>query len=1424
MRLAKLSSLLIVVALLIPVLSMLTYPSNIISSSQTNHPEKPLFIPLAQSGVVMSGFQAVSSVDSSLPMNVLVTLGFNHQALLNLTLNQLQDPSSPIYHKYLSSSQFISEFSPSVQEYNSYVNYFRSQGLNVTNTYADRVSIGISSNASQLEKVFHTHIMYFSSNKSEFFAPNSPLSINADFGSITGVTGMSDQFKAAISPLFSGSGTSQYLYGADLQTAYQLSKLYQAKGYPTGETVATILWSGTDSGTPVGPFVPSDISTYFSNNLPSGEPRSTFYGVPVGNAPLPGTSAASDTTGANIESTLDLEMAGSTAPGATLVEVYGPEPYMSYLDEAFAEILNPSYNTTVDGALSHVVAISNSWGGGDSYDSAWTQYEQEAAARGITVLASSGDNGNTNSATPSFPATFAYNGYGTLAVGGTQTILSGTQSQDGSGTTGISSQSVWYNTPSAGDGSQGGVSSIYSEPTWQLNSSDANSVITGASSITGLQSGRGTPDIAGVGANMLVYLSSIPNGGTDYYELWGTSIASPLNAGLIATVDSYLGSPEGFLNPFIYEIGQEQFQRIYTGPSPFYFIYNGSNGAFSSEKGYNLVDGWGSINAYNFVIAQEDTHQVTFSEAGLPAGTMWYVNLSDGLTLSSTSSALSLLLPDGSYSYAVSSGLKGYTAHGGTFLVNGASLSEQIVFSYSAYTVRFSESGLPSGEWYVNITGQSARAASGSEISYHLPNGTYSYTVATSYKDYAPSQASGSFTVDGKNITMPEVIFSLVTYRVTFIESGLQKAAAWILGLQGNYYVNDTGTLSLKLPNGTYTYNATSLSGNSYKANGGIFTINGKSLNLSVVFVKYYTLVFTEKGLPTGDKWIVVFDGEDNSSISPDNVSFTAPNGTYSYSIPGLPGYHPSSDSGTLKVIGANITMSVIFVPTTYNVVFSESGLPAGSEWYVNFTSGAGSNSNLRLASSSNSVNAALPNGTYSYFVSTGDKIYEAQGSSFTVNGYNVYQSIYFTPIKYRITFLEEGLPTGTSWNISTSGTTYRSFNSTIVINESNGTYTYNVIPIGGYHLQNSTGTFTVLGNPLVIVVTFSANTYNISFYQYNLPRGTRWWINFTNNRSFSTTGVQLNLSMPNGTYYFSLASQNKSWVSSNYYMHLGEYEIIVNGGGFTYYFSFTPMAYNITFIASGLQPGTEWFGYLVDSYVFSDTYGKDLNAFIVNGTYQVNFTAIQFGVEYTQPSIKITVNGHNESYNVTFHRYYTASFNEVGVPVLQSYQEWEVVFNGSSYYGTLPSLNVTVLNGIYKYVLLGTGNYYPVQSTGYCTVNGSNVSLYVKYSEYSFIMANIVPTNASVYIDGVQVNTSNGYFNISVVPGQYEVVVSENGYFTYYVNVTTQSGKSTELQVNLVSYASVKGNEIAVDIGISLAILIPFASAVYYFKKMRRK
>lgn len=1383
------------------------------------------FIPIKQSGVVLSGFKEGSAVNSTMSMNILVTLAYSNNSRLDSYLSQLQNPSSKFYHKYLTQGQFISEFSPSRSEYDSYLRFFENNGLNIGKTYADRLSIAITSDAGQLEKVFHTNITYFNSTKGTFYAPNSPLYLGKDLGSISGISGLSDQFKAKISPMFLGSGSSQYLYGSDLQTAYQLNKIYQSTGYPTGETVATILWSGTDSGTPVGPFVPSDISTYFNNNQPSGEPKSKFYGLPVAGAPLPGSSAAQDTTGANIESTLDLEMAGSTAPGATIVEVYGPQPYTNYLDEAFAEILNPSYNTTIDSALSHVVAISNSWGSGDMYDSAWAQYEQEAAARGITVLASSGDNGNTNSPYPSYPATVGYNGYGSLAVGGTQTILGGSQSSDGSGTTGILSQAVWYNTPSSGDGSQGGVSTVYQEPSWQKDSPDANGVITGASAITGVNSGRGTPDIAAVGANMLVYLSSVPNGGTGYYELWGTSIASPLDAGLFATIDSYLNAPEGFVNPFIYSIGQEQYQGLYNGPPPFYFIHNGSNGEFGSANGYNLVDGWGSINAYNFALAQKGTGEVTFSESGLSTGVKWYVNLSDGTSLSSTASSISVLLKDGSYTYSASSALVGFSHSSGDFSVNGSPVGVNIKFTYFAYKTTFTESGLPSGQWYVNISGKSLSASSGTSITYELPNGTYNYSVATGFKNYAPSPSSGSFSVSGSNSTVAEITFSAVEYTVKFSESGLTAGLKWQIGISGITYQSTGNSLTVALQNGTYSYSAICISNSSYSSNGGSFVVDGTSLYIAVAFREAYMIRFLETGLPSGYQWTVTFDGEINSSYSPSAIGFSAPNGSYSYIISGLPGFHPVVSSGIVTVSGNNVNITATFIITTYNVVLQNAGLPMGKSWFVNFTAGPGNYGNLKLSSSGSSVSVALSNGTYLYEVSTADKSYTASGSGFTVQGSSVSQTIYFYPIAYPVVFHETGLPTGKSWNITIGNSKYQSTASSQTIYEINGTYTYSVGASPGYHPVTSSGSFTVNGAGKAIYVSFEAYTYNISFFEYNLPHGTQWWVNLSDGQSLSSNSNTNNGSLSNGTYYFYAGTNNKSWVSTNSYFDTGHYELYVSGYSYTYYLSFQLMTYNITFIESGLSPGAYWSGYMVNSYGFAQSNSPDLFAYISNGSYQINFTAWQNGVEYTQPGYNVTVNGGNEIFYVTFHRYYVVTFLEAGLPAGQNGLSWGVNFSGLNYeYYGVSEFNLSALDGTYSVFAINNTRYYGVFNSPNVIVAGSNITVTVNFKPYAFITLNIYPVNATILIDGISENVQyGGYLNLSVLPGIHHIVVYEKGYTTYYKNTTLSGGRGITLQVSLEPKTTVRVTNDNLAIGIGAAIAVPSTLIAYFLLKKRK-
>lgn len=860
-------------------------------------------------------------VNQSKILNVLVTLEYRNLSGLSNLLMNLQDPFSPQYHRYLTDSQFISMFSPGNSEYASYESFFRSNGLTVSRTFADRVSISLTGTVSQFEDVFHTQIMLYHAPGKTFFAPDAAPSVDASFGKIASISGLSDRFTPTLSPLFTGSGSTQNFYGSDFQTAYQLKQLYTQFGYPSNETVATILWAGhNSSGTSVAPYNPTDISTYFAKDLPSGEPAPSVYGYPVCGALPPGPSSQYDSTHANIESTLDLEMAGSTAPGASIVEVYGSAPCLSDLNVAFASVLSPGYNTTVNSALSKVVAISNSWGTPDCNDSTWMQYEMEAAARGITVLASSGDNGNTPSPVPSFPASMAYNDFGTMAVGGSYSELSGTQSSNGSGTTGILSQAVWFNTPCKGNGSQGGVSKIFSEPNWQLSSSDASGVISGAANITGVSSGRGTPDIAADGANMTIYISI--NGQTGYFLVDGTSIASPLVAGQIATIDHSLHSPEGFINPLLYKFGQEQVSGSLHVKPVFYFINNGSNADFKANDGYSLAVGWGSINSYNLINAQLG-HKVSFNETGLSSG-KWYVNISGASEDASAGSSVVYCLPNGSYSFNVSSTNESYSSYpsSGNITVNG-SLTVNITFKVSKFAASFYQSGLPSGiTWSVEISNSSGNLvtqdSSSTSIRFMLSNGSYNYSARDANLDYKPANGQGTFLVSGNSTTSMTIKFYPVLYRETFSEVGM-PADYWYVNItnsSGKTFLasSNSTNITLDLMNGTYTYRVGTTNRIYYNSSTETVVLSGgKPSTITVEFNTYLIpVVFNETGLPDGMSWSVTL-GTKTITSSNTSIVFYVCNSTLSFNISKLTGFDATPSFGSVTVNGNEITESITF-------------------------------------------------------------------------------------------------------------------------------------------------------------------------------------------------------------------------------------------------------------------------------------------------------------------------------------------------------------------------------------------------------------------------------------------------------------------------------------------------------------------------------
>ena len=743
--------------------------------------------------------------------NMQIVVGFQPSNIKQLReyINLTENPQSSMYGKFLTRGEFDSLFSANKSAYSSMITYLHRFGVSSITTFADRLSLSFNATSTQASEIFNVSFATYTSGNVLYHAPVSnpelPVSIEGSVSGINGLSnyslnvihdaglsyGMEQTLNGASNQSVSGYPApqtingAQFVYGSDMQVAYGEQGLFKNYGYPTHSVEATILWSGQYSGqtikTPygnitdgsyVGPYVPSNIYAYYNQTLPSGEPHSKVYGVPLGGSPPPGPKASYSTNGANMENTLDLEMMGSTAPGSSIYNVYSNSSSIASLDNAFSFILNPSSTYS---ALNNVSVISNSWGGSDGNSSIWYNDLMEAQARGITVLASSGDAGDNPSSrmwlgtNTEFPSSLAYNSFGMVAVGGTTVLLN-------SGL-GISNQTNWYITPSAGgpDGTSSGIS-IFPEPSWQLSTS-ANQVIGGK--------GRAVPDVSALANNTLVTVSV--NNVVHSYGFWGTSIASPIVGGIIASIDSVLYMKEktklGFADPVLYKLGNTQYSSTSEAMKPFYPVQYGENNVYHDRYGYSVLNGWGTINAYNLteqllnkVTAATTYYKSTFTESNLPSGTPWFVNIS-GVPGSGkiTGSSYSTTLKNGTYSYTVSTSSSQYypSASTGSFTVSGKQVSISVTFQKKApvityYKTTFTESGLPSGTpWFVNMTGISnSGPIKVSSYSTTLKNGTYSYTVSTSSSQYYPSASTGSFTVSGKD-SFVGIVFQKTIYNGT---------------------------------------------------------------------------------------------------------------------------------------------------------------------------------------------------------------------------------------------------------------------------------------------------------------------------------------------------------------------------------------------------------------------------------------------------------------------------------------------------------------------------------------------------------------------------------------------------------------------------------------------------------------------------------
>jgi hypothetical protein len=425
-----------------------------------------------------------------------------------------------------------------------------------------------------------------------------------------------------------------------------------------------------------------------------------------------------------------------------------------------------------------------------------------------------------------------------------------------------------------------------------------------------------------------------------------------------------------------------------------------------------------------------------------------------------------------------------------------------------------------------------------------ISNGTYNLTISTGDKEYYPTPYSASLRVNGHSMAM-SVTFSLFTYLVEFTEAGLPPNTEWLVIVTAYPPLNisknsnsSSQTLSFNLPNGSYSYVVQS-GVETYGPNPskGYLNVSGAVVSVSVRFLRLYQITFVESGLPIippGVIWYLNISHALSYYSKTDTISFWEPNGTWYYSVSTNDKWYvplESASSGNFIVNGTSISpfpaSSPLKFNELFNVTFVEQHLPSGTLWYLNLTNGTS------FSSVSSTIRFVGINGTYLYYVATGNKLYRpvSYKDSFIIDGKSIQKAEIFYLVTYRVTFSETGLSNGTIWSVTINNNTRISTNATIVFNLNNGSFQYSIQPIPGFSILNYTGNFSVNGRPVLNPVNWTMVVYYLNISQSGLPAGKHWSVTIVGNTfnqmaltdSLNATGSSVSFQVPNGSYNYTV-------------------------------------------------------------------------------------------------------------------------------------------------------------------------------------------------------------------------------------------------------------------------------------------------------------
>ena len=975
-----------------------------------------------------AGASASQSADDGTPMQHMILFlkaDVTQESALEQLIIKQNDPSSSLYHRYLSSTDFGAQFGVAASDIHQVISWLQSHGFTIDQVPSGSRSIVFSGTSGQVAEAFKTEIRQYTVGGISHFAnagdPQIPADLSAAVGGIVklhdfrhghSITKAAPVTAAQLAnPAFDAT-SGHYLAPADYGSIYNINPLYSAGINGSGQSIAVIARSN---------IYLSDVQAFRSNfGLPANDPQIVIT-----------SSNPGVLQGDSVETTLDTEWSGAVAPKAAIKVIVAASTNTAdgidlsalyAVNNNVAPIISLSYGSCEAAMGSSELAF---------YNSLWKQ----AAAQGISVFVSSGDSGaaGCNGGSSTSGSGQAINGlcsspYSTC-VGGTEFVdssnpgqywLSGNSPTYGSAI-GYIPEKVWNESATAGGSdlwaAGGGASIIYTKPSWQSGpgiSADGK---------------RDVPDV------------SLTAAGHDGYLIWlygalnsvgGTSAAAPSFAGLMALVDQKAASRQGLANSILYPLATKQSSG---GAAVFHDITSGNNSVpgvsgFTAGAGYDLASGLGSVDA-NLLVNH-------WADGSIPPAS---------ISLAASSTTLTIIAGQSGQTVVTSTA----TSLNAAVTVTVAGMPAGVTGSFVSSTIASPGSGSTSltlvvasatqpGTYLLTITASGGSKTATLQISLVVPAPTFAFASYSTALTILPGN-SGQVSVS----TTPQFGFtSVITLASSGLPSGVSAAfsPASITAGASSGSSTLTVTVAKTAAPGTYPLTLT--------ASGGGVTKN-ISLSLVITIPASCTLV-------SNPSTVTLFIGQSATS----QISCGTVKGTFT----------------------GPLTLSASGAPAGVNVSLSPASLTAGSATTLNLTSlstaAPGTYSvSVGVTGSGFTQTLSVP-----LTIPTPAFALSAASSSVSANlGGSAQTSITLTPqngFNSTINLSISGLPAGVTSTFSSttvSGAAPGTVQLTLAVPKTvkGGTYAFTISAVGGGLIRTMALSLTVIVPPVCNLVATPA-------------------------------------------------------------------------------------------------------------------------------------------------------------------------------------------------------------------------------------------------------------------------------------------------------------------------------------------------------------